>query len=121
MVAFLGCCLYSVQPQAGPLLLLVVGLLLQRPENLGDGVWSFSFGCSRSLFLGKSQVLFAVMVVSAALLCPLELSILLPGRAVTPSSCFLPARTSHLHSAEVPSLLFLVPIVICSFCLYSIP
>lgn len=119
---FYGCLpwMLLVQRAAPSWAFAVTGCGSFAPETWESWRWCLEFQFW-VLFLGKSQVLFAVMVVSAALLCPLELSILLPGPAVTPSSCFLPARTSHLHSAEVPSLLFLVPIVICSFCLYSIP
>lgn len=106
MVAFIGRCFYRVQPQGGPLLVLVVGLLLWRPVSLGVDALKFLFLlCCRSLLLGKFKSCF--LWWWSVLLCSvlLQLCILLPAG---PHSllCFLLAGTSHLHFAEAPCLLF---------------
>lgn len=67
-------------------------------------LWSFFFGCCRSLFLGKFKS--CVLCWWSVLLCSvLQLCILLP---VGPQSflCFLFAATSHFHFAEAPCSLF---------------
>lgn len=119
MVSFLWRCFCRVQSQAGLLLLLFVGLLLQRPWRC----FQVCFGCSRGLFLGK----FNLVSCDGGQCCS-ALSCFSSVSSSQPVGChsllLLPSCLTGLLTYTVLRFLacsFLVPIVICSSCHHSIP